>query len=320
MMLSGMDVVRLNFSHGSWSEHLEHLKTVRKLNSQYRRHIRILQDLEGYRIRIGKLKNGKPVVLTKKQTVYLTQDKIIGNSKIIPFDYSGSLRTIKKGQLIFIDDGNIVLKVKQRESRQLKLDVLIGGILTQHKGVNMPDIDLEFSTITEKDRIDINFAITHKVDYIAQSFVCTPNNVIMLKKILKHEHPSCKVIAKIENSLGIRNIDKIIDVSDGIMIARGDMGVSLPIYQLPILQKSIIRKCNNKRKLVITATQMLENMVEHIIPTRAEVTDVANAIIDGTNYVMLSAETAIGKYPVETVTMMNDIIKYTEKNKKSFTR
>lgn len=319
MMMAGMDVVRLNFSHGSYNEHLERLKTLRKLNSVYRRRIRILQDLEGYRIRIGKLKGGKPVLLSKRQTVYLTQDNITGTSRIIPFDYTGSLHMIKKGHLIFIDDGNIVLKVKERGKRQLKLDVLVGGILAEHKGVNMPAIDLEFSSITEKDRVDINFAITHKVDFVAQSFVCTPENVLMLKEILKHKHPSCKVIAKIENSLGLKNIDQIIDVSDGIMIARGDMGVSVPIYQLPILQKSIIRKCNKKRKFVITATQMLENMVEHIIPTRAEVTDVANSIFDGTNYVMLSAETAIGKYPVETVTMMNDIIKYTEKNKKFYT-
>lgn len=312
MMLAGMDVVRLNFSHGSHQDHLKRLNIIRLLNKRYRRHIRILQDLEGYRIRIGKLKNSRPIQLRKRQKIYLTQEDIPGDNKIIPFDYKGSLRAIKSGQLIFIDDGNIVLKVKSRGPGRLEMEVMVAGLVKENKGINMPGVKLSFPRITSKDKQDLQFAVKHKVDYIAQSFVCSANDVLAIKGEISKNPWDCKIIAKIENRQGINNIDKIIDASDGIMIARGDMGVSLPIYQLPILQKLIIKKCNRKRKFVITATQMLENMVDNILPTRAEVTDIANAILDGTDYLMLSAETAVGNYPVPAVKMMNDVIKYTE--------
>lgn len=312
MMLAGMDVVRLNFSHASPDEHLQRLNEVCSLNKKYRRHIRILQDLEGYRIRIGKLQNGQPIELRKRQTVYLTQENITGRGKIIPFDYEGSLRPIKKGQFVFIDDGNIVLRVEERESRRLELEVIIGGWLKENKGLNIPGVKLSFPGITPKDKHDLQFGIKHRVDFIAQSFVRSRKDVIAVRNLIKDRLPDCRIIAKIENREGIDNIGEILDVSDGIMIARGDMGVSLPMYQLPVIQKLIIGKCNKRQKLVITATQMLENMVEHTRPTRAEVTDIANAILDGTDYVMLSAETAVGKYPVRAVKMMNDIIKYTE--------
>ncbi|MFH1577969.1 MAG: pyruvate kinase [Candidatus Omnitrophota bacterium] len=312
MMLAGMDVVRLNFSHGDWGEHLNRLKKVRLLNQHYRRHIRILQDLEGYRIRIGKLKNGRPIELRKRQIVYLTQEDIKGDDKSIPLDYNGSLHPIKSGQLVFVDDGNIVLKVKAKESKRLKLEVIVGGWVKENKGLNMPGVQLSFSRITPKDKQDLRFAIENKVDYIAQSFVCSAKDVIIVRNLVKEKLPDCKIIAKIENRRGIKNIDQIIDVADGIIIARGDMGVSLPIYQLPIIQKQIIKKCNQKKKFVVTATQMLENMVENVRPTRAEVTDIANAILDGTNYLMLSAETAVGQHPSKAVKTMNDIIKYTE--------
>jgi len=312
MMLAGMDVARLNFSHGSWDGHLRRLNIIRSLNKKYRRHIRILQDLEGNRIRIGKLKNGLPIELRKRDTVYLTQEKISGKDKLIPFDYEGSLRPIKKGQLVFIDDGNIVLKVKARQTRCLKLEVVIGGRIKQNKGLNMPGVKLNFPRITSKDKQDLQFGIKYRVDFIAQSFVRSDKDIIAVRNLIKDRLPDCRIIAKIENREGINNIDEILEVCDGIMIARGDMGVSLPMYQLPVIQKQIINKCNQKGKFAITATQMLENMVEHIRPTRAEVTDIANAILDGTDYVMLSAETAVGKYPVRAVRMMNDIIKYTE--------
>lgn len=312
MMLFGMDVVRLNFSHSSHKEVKDRIALVRKINKKYRRHVRILGDLEGNRIRIGRLENGKPVPLFKKRNVWLTQEQVISNGNIIPFDYKGELNVIKKGHLIYIDDGRICLRVNKIEKKRLKAEVIVGGVLEQRKGVNIPQATLDFPIITEKDRIDAAFAIDEKFDYLAQSFVRSKKDVLALRKIIDASSSDCKLIAKIENRQGIKNIDQIVDVSDGIMVARGDMGISIPIYEIPIVQKEIIEKCNKKRKFVITATQMLESMVEERIPTRAEATDVANAILDGTDFVMLSAETAKGKYPAVSVKTMNQIIRFTE--------
>ncbi len=232
----------------------------------------------------------------------------------IPFDYHGQLGPIKNGHLIFIDDGNICLQVIGKKKNSVKLKVIIGGLLKSHKGINIPEAKLDFGSISQKDVEDIIFCEKNGVEYIAQSFVRTSKDIIDVRKLLKRGS-RCKVIAKIECREAIRNIDEIIDVSDGIMIARGDMGVSLPIYEIPVIQKIIIKKCNHAKKFVITATQMLESMTENFRPTRAEVTDVANAVLDGTDFVMLSSETAVGKYPVEAVKMMNNIIKFTEKFK-----
>ncbi|MFC1623954.1 pyruvate kinase [Candidatus Omnitrophota bacterium] len=314
MTLQGMDVVRLNFSHGRLNGHSSCIKLLRKVNKKYRRHVKILQDLEGPRIRIGRLKGNRPIALKKRQRLWLTQNSVNERTNIIPFDYEGSLRAFKGAEFIYIDDGNIVLRIKGVEKRRIKVEVVIGGILKQHKGLNVPDARLYFPTISEKDKLDLRFGIDQKVDYIAQSFVRNKKDILEVKNRIKHKLPTCRVISKIENRDGIRNIDEIIDSSDGIMIARGDMGVSIPIYEIPIIQKTIIRKCNKKKKFVITATQMLEHMVDNIRPTRAEVTDIANAIIDGTDFVMLSAETAVGRNPVKAVEMMNDIIKFTEKS------
>ena len=314
MTMAGMDVVRLNFSHGNLAGHLSRIQLVRKVNKKYRRHVRILQDLEGPRIRIGRLKDHKPVLLKRRQRVWLAQGGVHEKNNIIPFDYEGPLRSIGGPKFIYIDDGNIVLRIKKIEKKKVMTEVAVGGFLKERKGVNIPGARLEFPSISEKDKKDIGFGIDGKVDYVAQSFVRNKQDILEVKNRVKPELPQCLVIAKIENRDGIRNIDEIIEEADGIMIARGDMGVSVPIYEVPIIQKEIIRKCNKKRKPVITATQMLEHMVDNIRPTRAEVTDVANAIIDGTDFVMLSAETAVGKYPTESVSMMNDIIKFTEKN------
>ena len=313
ILLAGMDVARLNFSHGKPQELFHRIALIRILNAKYRRHIKFLGDLQGHRIRIGELVES--VELKKRQVVWFTQQKIKGTHENIPFDYQGSLSSIKKGSQIFIDDGNIALEVIGRAKHKLKTKVIVGGLLKEHKGVNIPEARLEFGGISQKDIADILFCEKHGVEYIAQSFVRTKNDILGVKKILKPDS-RCRVIAKIENREGIKNIDEIIKVSDGIMIARGDMGVSLPIYEIPIIQKTIIKKCNRAGKFVITATQMLESMVENLRPTRAEVTDVANAIIDGTDFVMLSAESAVGKYPVETVAMMNNIIRFTEKHLK----
>lgn len=310
LMLSGMDVARLNFSHGKEADLIHKISLIRLLNTKYRRRIKLLGDLQGHRIRVGEL--GAPVALKNRRVIWLTQKKIKGSDEKIPFDYQGPLDSIKNGYQIFLDDGNIALRVIARRKGEIKAKIMIGGLLKERKGVNIPEAKLEFGDIGQKDVRDISFCDKHGVEYIAQSFVRTKKDILDVRELLK-PGSRCRIIAKIENREGIKNIDEIIDVSDGIMIARGDMGVSLPIYEIPIVQKNIIKKCNRAGKFVITATQMLESMTENLRPTRAEVTDVANAIIDGTDFVMLSAESAVGKYPVETVAMMNSIIKFTEK-------
>jgi pyruvate kinase len=314
MMLKGMDVVRLNFSHGNLAEQAKVISLVKALNKKYSRRLRILGDLEGYRIRIGKLK--KEIPLKKKQTLFLSNEVIFDDKSRIPFDYEGPLSDIKNGSFIYIDDGNIALKVKSKDKRGLQTEVIVPGVLREYKGINIPDINLRFSGLTDKDKKDIEFSQENNLDYIAQSFVRSKRDILIFRDSVKNRLPDCKIIAKIENRDGIRNIDEIIAVSDGVMVARGDMGVSVPIYEIAVIQKMIIRKCNRMKKFVITATQMLESMTEHLRPTRAEVTDVANAFLDGSDYLMLSAETAIGKHPVESVNMMNQVIKFTETHAK----
>jgi pyruvate kinase len=312
MILAGMHVARLNFSHGDIDEHLRRIRLVRKLARKYKRHVLLLGDLEGPRIRIGKLRGGKPVELKKGGAVTLTQKKVVGELQVIPFDFEGSLRPVRKGHHIYIDDGNIALVVTSRGRRTLETRVVVGGVLKEEKGVNIPDARLDFGPMSKKDIEDICFSAGHELDFVAQSFVRSRDDVVDVRKVLRECGGKCKVISKIENREGINRIGEIIAESDGIMVARGDMGVSVPIYEIPVIQKMIIRDCVKARKFVITATQMLESMTENRIPTRAEVTDVANAIIDGTDYVMLSAESAAGKHPVEAVDMMHKIITFTE--------
>jgi pyruvate kinase len=314
MFSAGLDVVRLNSSHGTHEQHLERIELVRQLNSKYRRRIRIMLDLEGFRIRIGRFKGAKTRALKNRTIVWLTRDPDNPGPKTIPFDYQGDLTPIKANQRIYIDDGNLILRVKSTSANSIKAVVIEGGILKERKGINMPDVDLEFEGITEKDKKDIAFGVEQVVDCIALSFVRDENDVRQAAELIKPKLPKCKIVAKIESRQAIENIDRIIDVADGIMIARGDMGIAIPIHEVPIVQKRIIKKCNKAGKFVITATQMLEHMTEHSRPTRAEVTDVANAILDGTDFVMLSAETAIGRFPDQAVLMMNEIIKFTERS------
>jgi pyruvate kinase len=312
MFIAGLDVVRLNFSHGSGKQHLDNIKLVRRLNKKYRRHIRIMQDLEGFRIRVGRFKGPKTRLLKSRTVVWLTTDPAGAGPRTIPFDYQGNLKRIKPKQLIYIDDGNLILRAESSSTSSIKAKVVEGGILKERKGINIPGVDLGFKSITEKDKKDIEFGVKAGVDYVALSFVRNAQDVLEAAALVKPHVPDCQIVAKIENQPAIDNIDMIIEAADGIMVARGDMGVCVPIHQVPIIQKRIIKKCNAAGKFVITATQMLEHMTEHSRPTRAEVTDVANAVIDGTDYVMLSAETAVGKYPYESVRMMNEIIKFTE--------
>jgi len=288
------------------------MELVRRLNKKYRRHIRIMQDLEGLRIRIGRFKGAKTRFLKNRTVVWLTNDAEACGPRTIPFDYKGDLNRLKPKQLIYIDDGNLALRIKSTSVNSIKAVVVEGGVLKERKGVNIPDVDFEFEGITTKDKKDIEFGVKHSVDYIALSFVRDENDIRQAAALIKPRLPNCRLVAKIENRQAIENIDGIIEAADGIMIARGDMGVAIPVHEVPIIQKRIIRKSNNAGKFVITATQMLEHMTEHSRPTRAEVTDVANAIIDGTDYVMLSAETAVGRFPYQSVLMMNEIIKFTE--------
>ncbi|MFH1768290.1 MAG: pyruvate kinase [Candidatus Omnitrophota bacterium] len=315
MFINGLDIVRLNFSHGSWAEHRERVSLVRRLNGKLRRSIKLMQDLEGFRIRIGKLKGA--FNLERRKTVYLTQEEVVGDSRLIPFDYHGSFAKFKKGILVYIDDGKIILKIKGKDKKRLKTEVVIGGVLKERKGINIPGIDLNFNPITSKDKHDLEFAVEHKVDYVAQSFVRRAGDITALRRVLKPQLPGCKIFAKIESRESLANIDRIIEESDGIIVARGDLGICVPIHHVPILQKEIIKKCLRLKKPAVVATQMLESMVQEIIPTRAEVTDVANAILDKADCLLLSAETAVGKHPDMVIDMMNTIIKATEKYQKT---
>jgi len=310
MALSGLDVARLNFSHGSLGEHLRRLKIIRLINKKYRRNISIMQDLEGYRIRVGRV--ATPITLKKKDIIYITKEDILGNSREVSFDYKGSLKGISKDNLIYIDDGKISLKVKKIDKARLKTEVISGGLLKERKGINIPDAKLEFEPITEKDRNDIQFTIKHNVEYIAQSFVNRAKDITLLRNILKQNKNEAKIFAKVESKDALTNIDEIIRASDGIIVARGDLGICLPIYKVPVIQKEVIKKCKIANKPVVVATQMLESMIEEEIPTRAEVSDVANAILDGADYLLVSSETTIGRYPDKVIEMMSKIIKYTE--------
>jgi pyruvate kinase len=311
---NGMTVVRLNFSHGTHEMYEKDIAMIRAMNKEYKKNVKILVDLEGHRIRIGALSGNKPVTLTKKQKLTLTQKKVVGNSKIISIDYPGPMADFKKGLEVYIDDGNLTLTVLESKGDSVITEVKNDYVLKAHKGVNVPAAKLHFLPIEEKDKKDVEFGIKHKVDYIANSFVRNREDMMPIIEMIAQRNAKCQVIAKIEDREGIDNLIEIIDVCDGIMVARGDLGISVPIFQVPIIQKYIIQACRARRRSVITATQMLESMVTNPVPTRAEVSDVANAIIDGSDFVMLSAETAVGAYPVKVVKMMHDIAAFTEKN------
>ncbi len=309
MAAAGMGIARINFSHGDYTQHQEVINNIREVNETYGYNIKILQDLEGYRIRIGQLKH--PVKLEAKQHVWISSAEQEYNNAI-PLDSDIDITAVSQGMRVFINDGMIALRAVDCLEKRIKLEVEVGGVVASKKGVNIPELQLDSDILTAKDKEDIAFGLKNKVDYIAQSFVRNKEDILRVANMVKPDLPDCKFVAKIENNQGVENLNPIMNACDGIMIARGDLGVSLPIYRLPFIQKDIIRQCNSMGKIVITATQMLESMTEHPRPTRAEVTDVANAILDGTDYVMLSAETASGKYPVESVKMMDQIIQLAE--------
>jgi pyruvate kinase len=316
MISAGMDIARLNFSHGNHKEHQQRLDVIRKLSRETRHEVKILQDLEGLRIRIGTFKDRSrtSIEVKRRQIVLLANQEVVGDHELIPLDYKGPLHAIHVGDFIYIDDGNIALRAIDVSARFVQCEVVVPGDIKEHKGVNIPNASFPSQGLTEKDRLDLEFGIENRVDFIAQSFVRNKQDIIGIRDVISRDGFGCQLIAKIENKNGVENLAEILDVSDGIMIARGDLGVSLPIYEIPILQKKIIKSCGQSGKIVITATQMLESMTTSQRPTRAEVSDVANAVLDGSDYVMLSGETAIGEYPVETVRMMKNIIDYTEQS------
>ncbi len=306
---SGMRIARLNFSHGSHEDHLKVINSIRQINEKLETPIRILQDLEGFRIRVGDLdKDG--IELKEGEEVNLGR-KTRGKPKFIPVDYEGSFEDIDVGSYIYIDDGYIALRVRTISADNVKAVVVTPGRIKRHKGVNIPGLHFAASSMTDKDKTDLEFGLAGGIDMVAQSFVRNRGDIADIRNVVKNSGKRIPVIAKIENSEGFDNIDGILEEADGIMVARGDLGVSLPVYQVAVLQKILIAKCLERKKTAITATQMLESMVKSSRPTRAEVSDIANAILDGTDYVMLSGETAVGAYPIETVSMMQDIIQYT---------
>ena len=312
MIREGVNVFRFNFSHGTMEDHQRILDMIRKTQRGTGRTVTIMQDLAGHRIRTGVLRSHRAIVLVTGQRFTLWKKAIAGTNTGVSLSYTGRFTRIQPGQMIYIDDGNIHLKVLRSHDDRLITQVIQGSKLGERKGVNIPDTHLDFPAISAKDMADLSFAIQNRIDYVAQSFVRNSADVDAVKRLLRETLPHCRIIAKIENREGVQNFASILKIADSIMVARGDLGISLPIYEIPILQKWMIAACNHFKKPVITATQMIEHMIDHAQPTRAEVSDVANAVIDGSDFVMLSGETAMGKYPVEVVKMMHRIIAYTE--------
>ncbi len=307
LILSGVDGVRLNLSHGTYDFFEEIFNSIHTACLEENSPLAVLVDVQGPKIRIGELEQPS-INLVTGNAIEITIEDIKGSEKIISTSYKQLVDDAKIGDPILINDGLIRLKVIQKKSKSLVCEIVNGGILTPKKGMNLPGMNLSTPSITEKDFNDLEFVLKHRVDYIALSFVRSANDVFELKNWLAAKGKTMPVIAKIEKKEAVDNLAEIINVSDGVMVARGDLGVELPPQEVPVLQKSIIKQCNAQGKLVITATQMLESMINSPIPTRAEASDVANAVWDGTDVVMLSAETSVGKFPFRTVQMMNAII------------
>lgn len=312
MMLAGMNAARLNFSHGTREGHKKKMDLIKELRDELGLHISIILDTKGTEIRTGKF-SGKAVQLFEGQKYTLTTEHVIGTNEICSVSYKGLPEDVKAGDQLLIDDGLICLTVEQVQGNDIICTVNNSGEINDYKSINAPGVKLNLPLITDEDKEDIEFGIEQDVDIIAASFVRRSSDVEEMKLFLEDRGAShIKIISKIENAEGVENIKDIIAVSDGIMIARGDLGVEIPAEQVPLIQKEIIKLCNMEGKPVITATQMLDSMIRNPRPTRAEVTDVANAIFDGTDAIMLSGETAIGKYPVETVKQMVRIAVITE--------
>ena len=308
LMRLGMDVARLNFSHGTHEEHARVIERLRRAAAKLERTICVLQDLQGPKIRTGRLRDRRPVVLKSGSRVTITPRNVAGTAVLIPTGFRGLAHEVEPGSRVLLHDGQIELIVKAIHGDDIECEVVNGGMLGEHQGINLPGTALSVPSLTDKDRKDLEFGLKHEVDMIAISFVRTAADVRETKRLIGVRSDDIPVIAKLEKPQAIEHLEEILEVADGVMVARGDLGVEMPPEQVPIIQKHIIRRAAEWRKPVITATQMLESMVDNPRPTRAEVSDVANAVFDGSDAVMLSAETASGKYPREAVAMMGRIV------------
>ena len=302
-----MNIARLNFSHGSYKEHQKIIDKIRSLSIEMKKPIAIILDLQGPKIRTGILKDGKPVLLKKNGTIRITSKDVTGTDQLISSTYKKLSVDVKKGDKILIDDGLIELRVLSTGRDTVTCKIINGGNLKEHKGINLPGVKVSVPSLTEKDREDIDFGVKAGVDFFALSFVRSAHDIKHIKTIIKKHGSDIPVIAKIEKPEAVDNIDEILEIADGVMVARGDLGVEIKNEKVPTIQKLIIRKAMQANKSVITATQMLETMIYNPVPTRAETSDVANAIFDGTDAIMLSGETTVGKYPVNAVRMMAKI-------------
>lgn len=315
LLNAGMNVIRLNFSHGDYAEHSKRIANIRSIMNTNHNKVAILLDTKGPEIRTMQLKNGQDVLLEKGQTFILTTDQlIIGDNKCVAVTYQGITNDIKIGNIILIDDGLISMKAIKITKDNIICQILNNGLLGENKGINIPGVSIQLPALAEQDKLDLIFACKNNVDFIAASFIRKSSDVLEIRKFLNiHGGKNIQIISKIENQEGLNNFNEIMEVSDGIMVARGDLGVEIPVEEVIFAQKMMIKKCNEARKVVITATQMLESMIQNPRPTRAEAGDVANAILDGTDAVMLSGESAKGMYPVESVTIMANICERTDK-------
>jgi pyruvate kinase len=318
-MRLGMDVARLNFSHGSHREHAANIQRLRRAAAKEKRTICILQDLQGPKIRTGRLKGHKQITLKTGSRVGITPRDIPGTARLISTTFRDLAREVQTGIRILLSDGLIELRVTGVHGTDVECEVINGGILGEHKGINLPGVALSIPALTAKDRKDLEFGLKHGVDMVALSFVRSASDVLMVKQIVSDHGNDMPVIAKLEKPQAVEHLEEIFGAADGVMVARGDLGVELPPERVPVIQKNVIRRSAEWRKPVITATQMLESMIENPRPTRAEASDVANAVFDGTDAVMLSAETASGKYPREAVAMMAKIVVEAESKIAEFT-
>jgi pyruvate kinase len=312
LVLAGMNVARLNFSHGSHEEHSAKLQKVKSVAEELNQAVAVLQDISGPKIRLGTIID-EPIILKQGDQFVLTSEDVEGNSEKVSVNYKSIPGLVKKGDIILLADGLLQLEVLSNNISDVVTKVIVGGELRSHKGVNLPTRSIGIDILSEKDKADLRFGLRSGVDLVALSFVRCADDATEAREIMKQEGRVVPLIAKIEKPEAVTNLDEIIDVFDGIMVARGDLGVELPFEQLPAIQKRIIFKANDAGKPVITATQMLETMIDHPRPTRAEASDVANAIFDGTDAIMLSEESAVGRYPILSAATMSNIASETEK-------
>lgn len=314
MIKAGMDICRINFSHGKHEDLEKLIKTIREINDKHNLHVGILADLQGPKIRVGEMLNGG-VYLKKNQEYTMTTKKCIGDSTKAYISYQTFPKDVKAGEIILLDDGKLQFKVISSNKKDtVKVKVIYGGTLSSNKGVNLPDTKVSIPSLTPKDLQDLDFILKQNVEWVGLSFVREAKDIIELKEIIKKRGSHARVIAKIEKPEALLNLDEIIQATDAVMVARGDLGVECPMEEVPIIQKRIVKKCMEHAKPVIIATQMMESMITNARPTRAEVNDVANSVLDGADAVMLSGETSVGEYPVEVISAMQVIIRNIEKS------